>query len=256
MEVHHHSHHPKNWKEYVTEFLMLFCAVFAGFLAESYLEYRTERHKEHDYLVSLVSDLKIDSADITIKAANMQMFFDKLIDFSNLVYKDDWMEKYADSAYILSEQALCLEITLQYADGTIDQLKNAGGFRLIKNQVITQKIKEYIKAQSRMKNQELGVNNIQETYSNLRNNLIYNKVFTYKGDVSKGYFEVGLQSGKLDSIKAKTGSKFLSNNQKDFVILANNATHYASVTYVYKEMAEAQKQKAVELIHLIEEEIN
>ena len=79
MEVHHHSHKPKNWKEYVTEFLMLFCAVFAGFLAESYLEYRTERHKEHDYLVSLVSDLKIDSADITIKAANMQMFFDKLI---------------------------------------------------------------------------------------------------------------------------------------------------------------------------------
>ena len=64
MEVHHHSHHPKNWKEYLSEFFMLFLAVFAGFLAESYLDYRTERHKEHDYLVSLVSDLKIDTADI------------------------------------------------------------------------------------------------------------------------------------------------------------------------------------------------
>lgn len=64
MEVHHHSHHPKNWKEYLSEFFMLFLAVFAGFLAESYLDYRTERHKERDYLVSLVSDLKIYAADI------------------------------------------------------------------------------------------------------------------------------------------------------------------------------------------------
>ena len=32
MEVHHHSHHPKKWKEYVTEFLMLFLAVSMGFV--------------------------------------------------------------------------------------------------------------------------------------------------------------------------------------------------------------------------------
>jgi hypothetical protein len=33
MEVHHHSHHPKKWKEYISEFLMLFLAVFSGFMA-------------------------------------------------------------------------------------------------------------------------------------------------------------------------------------------------------------------------------
>jgi hypothetical protein len=72
MEVHHHSNHPKKWKEYISEFFMLFMAVFAGFLAESYLEYRAERHKELDYLVSLVSDLRIDSADISRKEVNMR----------------------------------------------------------------------------------------------------------------------------------------------------------------------------------------
>jgi len=42
MEVHHHAHdpalphHKKNWKSYFWEFLMLFLAVFCGFLAESY----------------------------------------------------------------------------------------------------------------------------------------------------------------------------------------------------------------------------
>lgn len=37
MEVHHHthpSHGKKTWKEYFWEFLMLFLAVFCGFLAE------------------------------------------------------------------------------------------------------------------------------------------------------------------------------------------------------------------------------
>ena len=37
MEVHHHAHHgheKKTWKNYFWEFLMLFLAVFCGFLAE------------------------------------------------------------------------------------------------------------------------------------------------------------------------------------------------------------------------------
>lgn len=46
MEVHHHSHHPKKWKEYFLEFLMLFLAVTLGFLAENYRETYIEHEKE------------------------------------------------------------------------------------------------------------------------------------------------------------------------------------------------------------------
>jgi len=35
MEVHHHTHHPKKWKEYVSEFFMFFLAVSMGFIAEN-----------------------------------------------------------------------------------------------------------------------------------------------------------------------------------------------------------------------------
>ena len=36
MEVHHHGHtERKKWTHYLWEFLMLFLAVFAGFLAEN-----------------------------------------------------------------------------------------------------------------------------------------------------------------------------------------------------------------------------
>ena len=45
MEVHHHSHHPKKWKEYLTEFLMLFLAVSMGFIAENVREKHTESER-------------------------------------------------------------------------------------------------------------------------------------------------------------------------------------------------------------------
>jgi len=43
MEVHHHSHSSgKKWTHYLWEFLMLFLAVFAGFLAENQREHYVE----------------------------------------------------------------------------------------------------------------------------------------------------------------------------------------------------------------------
>ena len=48
MEVHHHTHSAhgkKNWKSYFWEFLMLFLAVFCGFLAEYQLEHKIEKDR-------------------------------------------------------------------------------------------------------------------------------------------------------------------------------------------------------------------
>jgi hypothetical protein len=45
MEVHAHSHShgKKSWRSYFWEFLMLFLAVFCGFLAEYQLEHKIEK---------------------------------------------------------------------------------------------------------------------------------------------------------------------------------------------------------------------
>jgi hypothetical protein len=67
MEVHHHPHvEKKNFKEYFLEFLMIFLAVTLGFFAESYREYLNERSKESEYMVSLVEDLKSDTAFLNL----------------------------------------------------------------------------------------------------------------------------------------------------------------------------------------------
>ena len=47
MEVHSHSHMPrKKWTHYFWEFLMLFLAVFCGFLAENQREHFVEHQRE------------------------------------------------------------------------------------------------------------------------------------------------------------------------------------------------------------------
>ena len=55
MEVHHHSHTPgKKWAHYFWEFLMLFLAVFCGFLAENFREHQVEKKKGKTIYVFLV----------------------------------------------------------------------------------------------------------------------------------------------------------------------------------------------------------
>ncbi len=64
MEVHKHPHHvthKKKWGEYLLEFLMLFLAVFLGFIAENQREHIVEHQREKKFARRLLSDLRQDS---------------------------------------------------------------------------------------------------------------------------------------------------------------------------------------------------
>ena len=58
MEVHHHSHHPKKWKEYLTEFLMLFLAVSMGFVAENLREKHVENERSEELIQAFIIDVQ------------------------------------------------------------------------------------------------------------------------------------------------------------------------------------------------------
>src|SRR4030095_113432 len=63
MEAHHHTHMPrKKFKHYLWEFLMLFLAVFCGFLAENFREHQVEKNRAKQYIKSFYEDLKSDTA--------------------------------------------------------------------------------------------------------------------------------------------------------------------------------------------------
>jgi hypothetical protein len=63
MEVHHHPHtERKKFTHYLWEFLMLFLAVFCGFLAENFREHQVEHQRERQYMMTMLEDLESDTA--------------------------------------------------------------------------------------------------------------------------------------------------------------------------------------------------
>lgn len=144
MEVHHHSHTArKSLKHYSFEFFMLFFAVFCGFLAEYFLEYRIERHREHEFVESMVRDLKEDTAQIR-KLYDQNILQSKQLDtlFGFLIeptLPTDSLRK----VYRLYLYSALNYRNVVFADRTISQLKNSGGLRLIRNQQVSDSIMNY-----------------------------------------------------------------------------------------------------------------
>ena len=142
MEVHKHPHHvthKKKWGEYLLEFFMLFFAVFLGFIAENIRESSVERHREKEYIKSLIEDFKGDSSFLAMSINQ------------RIPYHIAWM----DSAIHLLQlpnlkgkerevyQAFFLATSWTYNyhpnERTISQL-HSEGFHLIRNEIAVKAI--------------------------------------------------------------------------------------------------------------------
>jgi hypothetical protein len=142
MEVHAHTHTPrKKWTHYFWEFLMLFLAVFCGFLAEYKLEHVIEHQREEKYVQSLIEDLKTDTAKlriyIDVRKQKRIMMDSLLMLLSNGAYKQLGNETYFFARHVFHGPPFVS------TDGTIQQLKNAGNLRLIRNENIINSILAY-----------------------------------------------------------------------------------------------------------------
>lgn len=141
MEV-HHAHHPahkKKWTEYLLEFFMLFLAVFLGFIAENIREESVERHREREYIKSLVKDVKTDTSRLTVVIRR----FKKQIAMQDSLFmsmENTDSKSFDFLRFIGSVQGY---EDFVYSDATILQLKNSGGFRLIKNSRAIDSINAY-----------------------------------------------------------------------------------------------------------------
>ena len=133
MEVHHHAHHKgkKNWRSYLWEFLMLFLAVFCGFLAEYQLEHKIEKDREMQFIKSLTTDLADDVTNlnsIILQEHQGIKCLDTLIDLLN---NSELAKQRGDDLYYVARIG---PRAIPFANNsrTFDQLKNSGGFRLIR----------------------------------------------------------------------------------------------------------------------------
>src|SRR5215213_7556541 len=133
MEVHKHPQrvtHKKKWGEYLLEFLMLFLAVFLGFLAENFREREVEKEKGKQYIESFYQDLKNDTSRIN-----------NLITYDNeKVTALTHMYNCYDTVLKNLKATRCMGILIKHSRSnrgfvltvrTINQLANAGGYRLL-----------------------------------------------------------------------------------------------------------------------------
>jgi hypothetical protein len=143
MEVHQHGHHAgkKNWKSYIWEFLMLFFAVFCGFLAEWRLEVMIENHREQEYIHSIVEDINADVKQTDNLVVNVQSRID-LIDSLLQEITSAKIEENSNNANKLWLSTIGFPDFVQN-DRTIQQLKSSGSLRIIRNKKVSDQIMEY-----------------------------------------------------------------------------------------------------------------
>jgi hypothetical protein len=146
MEVHHHTHSEhsgsrKKWTEYFWEFLMLFFAVFCGFLAENQREHMVEHRREVQFMRSYITNLEKDiiQLDSLIKKREERK---TQIDSLNFIFRSPDPDLYGAQSYYYARYLPRPYIYIPN-DATIQQLKNSGNLRLIQKQKIADTILFY-----------------------------------------------------------------------------------------------------------------
>ena len=143
MEVHAHTHtERKKWTHYLWEFLMLFLAVFCGFLAENFREHQVEKNRAAQYMFSLYEDLKTD----TTRLNEMLLYDDdKIAALNDMEACYDSISMNQLSTECMTKLILHSRANRSFAitDRTITQLVNAGGFRIL-NQEDADRVLNYV----------------------------------------------------------------------------------------------------------------
>jgi hypothetical protein len=143
MEVHAHTHTSrKKWTHYLWEFLMLFLAVFCGFLAELQLEHKIEKNRERDYMKGIVENLKYD---IIRCEKNAQNNIDYSLGWDSLRYElKKAIEGQINGSALYYYAIKYTEIgEAAFNTSTITELKNSGSLRLIHNKNIVNSMADY-----------------------------------------------------------------------------------------------------------------
>ena len=145
MEVHKHPHHvthKKKWGEYLLEFLMLFLAVFLGFVAENIREHSVEREREKEYIESLIADLKSDQQVLEQHIIHVTSGLAMMDSMLALLNTPLLITGNTGQLYYFARLAPRLK-PLSINNRTLEQLKNSGTFRLIRNLTTSNKIMNY-----------------------------------------------------------------------------------------------------------------
>jgi hypothetical protein len=145
METHaHHLHKAPGTKiwHYFFEFLMLFLAITLGFFVENKREQYTEHHREKQYMQTLVKDLEQDTSNIGSFIKNKEIK-NQIADSLSSLFLGSQYRDHTSLIYYCARRFSIAEYIFHMTDGTLMQLKNSGGLRLIQKKSIVDSLQSY-----------------------------------------------------------------------------------------------------------------
>ena len=249
MEVHAHSHTArKKWKHYFWEFLMLFLAVFCGFLAEYQLEHKIEKDRIRKYMKDMIADLHADTAYINFSLDYTSETIQKLDSFARDLYSD---AAFNNTKILYKEYFDYFRLlTPALNDQTITQLRSAGNLRLINSEEITNKLSEYWNGINALKKVAERVEQRYDVSAQMASRIFNRKYFyTYGSQDSLN------NSNALGAVSKVEQMLLMTNDKNDLIAFANIVDRIKlSVEGPYRERLLDQQQQALNLITLIRKE--
>ncbi len=171
MEVHAHSHTPrKKWTHYFWEFLMLFLAVFCGFLAENEREHYIEKHRAKEFAKSLIEDLQADTLTVNYTIFVYDSLSRNIDTFRKLVRMEEVNKIPGGKLYYYGDAAIS-GYRMPFNTTTIEQLKSSGSLRYFPEKLRTLISKYDLQTQS------FNLRQSNEPIFNIETNKYFVKIF-------------------------------------------------------------------------------
>jgi len=238
MEVHAHSHTArKKWTHYLWEFLMLFFAVFCGFLAEYQLEHVIEHQREQKYAESLIQDLETDIVHLEAYI-NLRKEKRIMMDSLMLLLSTDKHKQFGNEAYFFARHVFSGPPFIS-TDGTMQQLKNAGNLRLIKNENIINNILAYDALVKELKEWDESDTRIRTTFREIGGS-VFNANELYKAMDSNFKF-----------VRPTSNPQLITDNPVAINNVAFQIQYISLSSLGNTQRGKALKEKAEKLIELL-----
>jgi len=220
MEVHHHSHTSdpdshrgrKKWTHYFWEFLMLFLAVFCGFLAENEREHLVEKKRERQYMMSMLADLKADTAEVNRQLLLVNQYLNPVLKKSiELLYHQNFSDSVIREMYDIVPKSTRF-FTIAFQNNTATQLKNSGNLRLIRHKEITDSLARYWAECDYLINPQLASYELTRIKSK---ELVFSLF-------NLSYFE---NNSLIEPLRKNISLKLMSNDEIQYFILGNHLSN-------------------------------
>ncbi len=171
MEVHTHAHNAvpdpstnsghrgrKRWTHYFWEFLMLFLAVFAGFLAENKREHVVEHQREKVYASNMYEELKKDTFQLNAIITEEDSIVKRLDTLCMLIREKNSGSVTPGMLYYYANKVTNVNYFAS-RNTTVEQLKGSGNLRIM-GQDLSYQISEYDRL-IRQLEKEYGLSNTE-----------------------------------------------------------------------------------------------